>query len=75
MRSARPTTCLIQAEFGLASVTGGPEAPARVGVSVVDVATGMNAYEAILEALIARERQPGRARRFPSPCSTRWRTG
>jgi formyl-CoA transferase len=47
---------LIQAESGLASVTGGPEAPARVGVSIVDVAAGMNAYEAILEALIARSR-------------------
>ena len=47
---------LIQAESGLASVTGGPEAPARVGVSVVDIATGLNAYEAILEALIARGR-------------------
>jgi itaconate CoA-transferase len=47
---------LIQADSGLSSVTGGPEAPARVGVSVVDVATGMNAYEAILEALIARGR-------------------
>jgi formyl-CoA transferase len=47
---------LIQAEAGLASITGGPEAPARVGVSVVDIATGMNAYEAILEALIARGR-------------------
>src|SRR5271167_2053540 len=45
---------LIQAEAGLASITGGPEAPARVGVSVVDIATGMNAYEAILEALLAR---------------------
>jgi itaconate CoA-transferase len=45
---------LIQAEAGLASVTGGPEAPARVGVSVVDVATGLAAYEQILEALIAR---------------------
>jgi itaconate CoA-transferase len=45
---------LIQADSGLSSVTGGPEAPARVGVSVVDVATGMNAYEAVLEALIAR---------------------
>jgi len=45
---------LIQAEAGLASVTGGPEGPARVGVSVCDVAAGMNAYEAILEALIAR---------------------
>ena len=47
---------LIQAETGLASITGGPEAPARVGVSVCDIAAGMNAYEAILEALIARAR-------------------
>jgi itaconate CoA-transferase len=47
---------LIQAEAGVASVTGGPEAPARVGVSVCDIAAGMNAYEAILEALIARGR-------------------
>lgn len=45
---------LVQAEAGLAAITGGPEAPGRVGVSVVDVATGMNAYEAILEALIGR---------------------
>jgi len=47
---------LIQAESGLASITGGPEAPARAGVSVVDIAAGMNAYEAILEALLARAR-------------------
>lgn len=47
---------LIQAESGLAHVTGGPEAASRVGVSVVDIATGMNAYEAILEALIGRGR-------------------
>jgi itaconate CoA-transferase len=47
---------LIQAESGLASVTGGPDAPARVGVSVVDIAAGLNAYEAILEALIGRAR-------------------
>ena len=46
---------LIQAESGLASITGTAE-PARVGVSVVDIASGMNAYEAILEALIARQR-------------------
>jgi itaconate CoA-transferase len=45
---------LIQAESGLASVTGSPDAPARVGVSVCDIASGMDAYEAILEALIAR---------------------
>jgi formyl-CoA transferase len=47
---------LVQAESGLASVTGGPEAPARVGVSVTDVACGMNAYEAVLEAIIGRGR-------------------
>ncbi len=46
---------LIQAESGLASITGTVE-PSRVGVSVCDIASGMNAYEAILEALIARER-------------------
>ena len=46
---------LIQAESGLASITG-TVAPSRVGVSVVDIAAGMNANEAILEALIARER-------------------
>jgi formyl-CoA transferase len=47
---------LIQAESGLSSVTGGPEAPARVGVSVVDIAAGLSAYEAILEAIIRRSR-------------------
>jgi formyl-CoA transferase len=47
---------LVQAETGLASITGGPEAPARVGVSACDIGAGMNAYEAILEALIARGR-------------------
>jgi formyl-CoA transferase len=46
---------LIQAEAGLASITGTSE-PSRVGVSVVDVSTGLNAYEAILEALIARQK-------------------
>jgi len=55
-RDRKAYDLLIQAESGLASVTGGPEAPARVGVSVVDICTGMTAYEAILEALIARGR-------------------
>ncbi len=47
---------LVQAEVGLASITGGPDAPARVGFSVADIGAGMNAYQAILEALIARGR-------------------
>ena len=45
---------LIQAESGLASVTGDAAGPSRVGISIVDVATGLHAYEAILEALIRR---------------------
>jgi crotonobetainyl-CoA:carnitine CoA-transferase CaiB-like acyl-CoA transferase len=53
---------LVQAESGLAAITGGPESPARVGVSVCDIACGLNAQAAILEALIARERSgEGRA--------------
>src|SRR5580704_894603 len=47
---------LIQAESGLASITGGPEGPSRVGVSIVDIATGATAHASILEALFARTR-------------------
>ena len=47
---------LIQAESGLASITGGPDGPSRVGLSIVDIATGATAHAAILEALIARGR-------------------
>lgn len=47
---------LIQAESGLASITGGPETPARVGLSIVDIATGATAHAAILEALIGRSK-------------------
>jgi itaconate CoA-transferase len=45
---------LIQAESGLCSVTGGPTEPSRVGISIVDIATGATAHAAILEALIGR---------------------
>lgn len=45
---------LMQAESGLADITGSPHAPGRVGVSIVDIATGMFAYEAVLGALIQR---------------------
>jgi crotonobetainyl-CoA:carnitine CoA-transferase CaiB-like acyl-CoA transferase len=47
---------LIQCESGLAAITGTPEAAARVGVSVADIACGMNAHAAVLEALYAREK-------------------
>src|ERR1700761_1420781 len=47
---------LIQAESGLASITGGAEGASRVGISVVDISTGATAHAAILEALFARTR-------------------
>jgi crotonobetainyl-CoA:carnitine CoA-transferase CaiB-like acyl-CoA transferase len=46
---------LVQAESGLAAITGRPEGPGRVGVSVCDIAAGMYAYMAVLEALIERQ--------------------
>ncbi len=45
---------LIQAESGLASVTGSASEPSRVGISIVDITTGHIAYESILEALFRR---------------------
>jgi itaconate CoA-transferase len=47
---------LVQAESGLCSVTGTPDEPSKIGVSAADIATGMNAHAAILEALLAREK-------------------
>ncbi|MCB9944437.1 MAG: CoA transferase [Geminicoccaceae bacterium] len=47
---------LVQAESGLAQINGTAEGPARVGVSVCDIAAGMTAFQAILQALFARER-------------------
>ena len=47
---------LVQAESGLASITGHPAGPGRVGVSVCDIACGMSAHAAVLEALIERGR-------------------
>jgi len=45
---------LIQAESGVASLTGLPAGPGRIGVSACDIACGMAAHAAVLEALIAR---------------------
>jgi crotonobetainyl-CoA:carnitine CoA-transferase CaiB-like acyl-CoA transferase len=56
MRNAKAYDLLVQCESGLASVTGTPDAPGRVGVSVCDIATGMTAHAGICEALIGRAR-------------------
>jgi crotonobetainyl-CoA:carnitine CoA-transferase CaiB-like acyl-CoA transferase len=47
---------LVQCESGMASITGTPDAPGRIGVSACDINCGQQAYAAILEALIAREK-------------------
>lgn len=48
---------VIQAECGLMSITGAADGePTKVGAAVVDLVTGMNAVQAILAALMVRER-------------------
>jgi crotonobetainyl-CoA:carnitine CoA-transferase CaiB-like acyl-CoA transferase len=48
---------VLQAEGGLMSITGLPDAPpVRVGVAIADIATGMFAAQGISMALYARER-------------------
>jgi len=55
-REMRAYDLLVQAESGLCEVTGTPDGPGRVGVSVCDIACGMASHAAILEALYHRER-------------------
>lgn len=45
---------LVQAESGIVGISGGPGELGRIGVSLCDIGTGVTAYGAILEALIAR---------------------
>ncbi|MBO9331316.1 CoA transferase [Achromobacter xylosoxidans] len=55
-RDKKAYDLLIQAAAGLISLTGTPEAPARTGISIADIAAGMYAYSGILSALIQRSR-------------------
>ena len=74
MRDRKAYDMLVQAESGVISVTGGPEQPAKVGVSIADIASGMYAYSSILAALYARE-QTGRGDRIDISmleCLTEW---
>jgi crotonobetainyl-CoA:carnitine CoA-transferase CaiB-like acyl-CoA transferase len=48
---------VLQAECGFMAITGEADgAPMRLGVAFIDIITGMNAVQAILAALYARER-------------------
>ena len=55
-RDLKAYDLLVQGESGLSAITGTPEGMARVGVSVCDIAAGMTAHQAVLQALFARER-------------------
>jgi itaconate CoA-transferase len=50
---------ILQAETGMLEVTGDEEHRAKVGISVVDIATGMYGFSAVLAALVKR-RDTGR---------------
>ncbi|HQO27940.1 MAG TPA: CaiB/BaiF CoA-transferase family protein [Accumulibacter sp.] len=54
---------MIQSESGFLSVTGSPDAEAKAGVSIADIATGMYAYSTILAAIIQRQKT-GKGRRI-----------
>ncbi|MDV6212759.1 CaiB/BaiF CoA-transferase family protein [Rhodococcus erythropolis] len=47
---------LVQGETGMISLSGGEEAPAKVGVSIADISAGMYAYASILAAVRQRDR-------------------
>ncbi len=55
-RDKKAYDLLIQCETGLVSVTGTPESPAKVGISVADISGGMYAFSGVLAALFQRER-------------------
>jgi crotonobetainyl-CoA:carnitine CoA-transferase CaiB-like acyl-CoA transferase len=55
-RDKKAYDMLIQAESGVVTMTGTPDEPAKVGVSVADIASGHYAYSSALAALYRRER-------------------
>lgn len=55
-RTKKAYDLLVQCETGLVMSTGTPETPAKAGISIADIATGMYAYSGVLTALYDRER-------------------
>ena len=55
-RDKKAYDLLVQSEAGLLSITGTPEVPSKVGISIADIAAGMYAFSGILAALLRRER-------------------
>ncbi len=55
-RDKKAYDLLVQAESGVVSLTGSPDAPAKVGISIADISAGLYGYSSILAALINRQR-------------------
>jgi crotonobetainyl-CoA:carnitine CoA-transferase CaiB-like acyl-CoA transferase len=75
-RDKKAYDMLIQAEAGVVSLTGTPDAPAKVGISVADIAAGLYAYSSALAALRQRDRT-GRGDRIDISmleCLVEWMT-
>jgi crotonobetainyl-CoA:carnitine CoA-transferase CaiB-like acyl-CoA transferase len=55
-RDRKAYDLLVQSEVGMLSITGTPDTPSKVGVSIADIAAGMYAFSAVLAALLRRAR-------------------
>jgi itaconate CoA-transferase len=55
-RDKKAYDLLLQCETGVVSITGTPETPSKVGISVADIACGMYAYTGVLTALYTRQK-------------------
>ena len=53
-RDKKAYDLLVQSEAGLVSITGTPETPSKVGISIADIAAGMYAFSSVLAALVRR---------------------
>jgi len=54
-RDKKAYDLLVQSEAGIVSITGTPQTPSKVGVSIADIAAGMYAFSSILAALVQRQ--------------------
>jgi itaconate CoA-transferase len=55
-RDKKAYDLLVQSETGVLSVTGTQDEPAKVGISVADIAAGMYAFSGVLAALLRRNK-------------------
>ena len=75
-RDKKAYDLLVQAESGVVSLTGSPDAPAKVGISIADISAGLYGYSSILAALLQRQRIGAGERIDISmlECLTEWMT-